>query len=86
MLSNDPSAPRPVRQFEVITPDGRVHRFPQPSWLQRLIHRLLPYGDVVALSAGIFVLITIATFAADALDRAAIDACSEQLRRATGVS
>jgi hypothetical protein len=86
MLPNDPSAPRPVRQFEVITPDGRVHRFPQPSWLQRLIHRLLPYGDVVALSAGIFVLITIATFAADALDRAAIDACSEQLRRATGVS
>ena len=86
MLPNNPNAPRPVRKFEVITPDGRVHRFPQPSWLQRLIHRLLPYGDVVALSAGIFVLITIATFAADALDRAAIDACSEQLRRATGVS
>ena len=86
MLPNNPNAPRPVRQFEVITPDGRVHRFPKPSWLQRLIHRLLPYGDVVALSAGIFVLITIATFAADALDRAAIDACSEQLTRATGVS
>jgi hypothetical protein len=54
--------------------------------LHRLIYRLLPYGDAVALSAGIFVLITIATFAADALDRAAIDACSEQLTRATGVS
>ena len=86
MLPNNPNAPRPVRQFEVITPDGRVHRFPQASWRQRLIHRLLPYGDVVALSAGIFVLITIATFAADALDRTAIDACSEQLTRATGVS
>ena len=86
MLPNNPNAPRPVRKFEVITPDGHVHRFPQPSRLQRLIDRLLPYGDVVALSAGIFVLITIATFAADALDRAAIDACSEQLTRATGVS
>ena len=86
MLPNNPNAPRLVRKFEVITPDGRVHRFPQPSRLQRLIDRLLPYGDVVALSAGIFVLITIATFAADALDRAAIDACSEQLTRATGVS
>jgi len=86
MLPNKPHAPRSVRKFEVITPDGRVHRFPQPSWLQRLIRRLLPYGDVVALSAGIFVLITIATFAADALDRAAVDACSEQLARGSGVS
>jgi hypothetical protein len=86
MLPNNPSAPRPVRKFDLITPDGRVHRFPQPSWPRRLIHRLLPYGDVVALSAGIFVLITIAVFAADALDRAAIDACSEQLTRGTGIS
>jgi hypothetical protein len=86
MLPNNPSAPRPVRKFDLITPDGRVHRFPQPSWPRRLIRHLLPYGDVVALSAGIFVLITIATFAADALDRAAIDACSEQLTRGTGIS
>ena len=86
MLPNSPNAVRRVRKFEVIAPDGRVHRFPQPWWLQRLIHRLLPYGDVVALSAGIFVLVTIATFAADALDRAALDTCSERLTRATGVS
>lgn len=86
MLPKNRNAARPVRKFEVITPDGCVHRFPQPSSLHRLIYHLLPYGDVVALSAGIFVLISIATFAADALDRAAIDACSEQLTRATGVS
>ncbi|MCP4618409.1 MAG: hypothetical protein GY844_18485 [Bradyrhizobium sp.] len=86
MLPNNPNAPRPVRKFELITPDGRVHRFPQPSWPQRLLHRLSSYGDVAALSAGIFVLITIATFAADALDRTALDACNEQLTRTTGIS
>ena len=86
MLPNNPNAPRPVRKFELITPDGRVHRFPQPSWLQRLFHRLSSYGDVAALSMGIFVLITIATFAADALDRTAFDACSERITRATGIS
>ena len=86
MLPKNPNAPRPVRKFELITPDGRVHRFPQPSWWQRMFHRLSSYGDVAALSAGIFVLITIATFAADALDRSALDACGEQLTRVTGVS
>lgn len=85
MLPNNPHAPRPVRRFELITPDGRVHRFPPPSWLRRMLHRLSRYADVAALSAGIFVLITIATFAADALDRTALDAC-EQLTRATGIS
>jgi hypothetical protein len=53
---------------------------------QRLFHRLSSYSDVAALSMGIFVLITIASFAADALDRSALDACSEQLTRATGIS
>ena len=85
MLPNNPNAPRQVRKFELITPDGRVHRFPQPSWLQRMLHRVSPYADVAALSAGIFVLITIATFAAQALDRPALDAC-EQLTRTTGIS
>jgi hypothetical protein len=85
MLPNTPDASRPVRQFELITPDGHVHRFPPPSWWQRILHRVSRYGDVAALSAGIFVLITIATFAAEALDRTARDAC-EQLTRATGIS
>lgn len=86
MLPINPNAPRPVHKFDVITPDGCVHRFPLPSRLQRLVHRLLSYGDVAALSAGIFVLITIATFAADALDRSALDACSERLTRTAGIS
>jgi hypothetical protein len=86
MPPNNPNAPRPVRKFELITPDGCVHRFPQPSLWQRLFHRLSSYSDVAALSMGIFVLITIASFAADALDRSALDACSEQLTRATGIS
>lgn len=86
MLPINPSAPRPVHKFDVITPDGCVHRFPKPSRLQRLIHRLSSYGDIVALCAGIFVLITIATYAADALDRSMLDACSERPTRTSGVS
>ena len=86
MPTNRPNAPQLVRKFEVITPDGSVHRFPPPSSLQRLTRRLSSYGDIVALSVAIFVLVTIATFAADALDRTAIDACNEQFTRAAGVS
>ena len=85
MPTNNPNALRPVRKFELITPDGRVHRFPPPSRLTRLIRRMSSYGDIVALSAAIFVLVTIATFAADALDRATLDACNERLT-GTGLS
>ena len=79
MPKNNPNALRPVRKFELITPDGRVHRFPPPSRLTRLIRRMSAYGDIVALSTAIFVLITIATFAADALDRTALDACNDRI-------
>jgi hypothetical protein len=79
MPTNNPNALRLARKFEVITPDGHIHRFPAPSRLQRLIRRLASYGDIMALSAAIFVLITIATFAADALDRTALDACNDRL-------
>lgn len=86
MPTNSPNAPQPVRKFEVIAPDGRVHRFPPPSWLQRLTRRLSSYGDIVALSAAIFVLVTIATFAAEALDRATLDGCNDHLTWAAGLS
>jgi hypothetical protein len=79
MPTNSPNALRPVRRFEVIAPDGRVHQFPPPSQLQRLIGRLSSYGDIMALSAAIFVLVTIASFAADALDRTALEACNDRL-------
>jgi hypothetical protein len=86
MLPNNPNASRPVRRFEVITPGGAVHEFPQPSWLKRLLRRLSAHADVAALSAAIFVLIMIAGFAAEALDRSMIDACNERLVRPTGLS
>jgi hypothetical protein len=86
MLPNNPIAPRSVRKYEVITPDGRVHQFPRPSWPRRLFGRLYPHADVVALSATIFALIMIAGFAAEALDRSMIDACNERPARPTGLS
>jgi hypothetical protein len=54
--------------------------------MQRLLRRVRPYGDAAMLCAGIFVLITIATFAADALDRTVLEACQETGRGATGAS
>lgn len=81
-----PAPPRPLRKFELITPAGRVHRFPPASPMQRLLRRVRSYGDAALLCAGIFVLITIATFAADALDRTVLEACQETGRGATGAS
>jgi hypothetical protein len=32
--------PRVIQTFDLITPDGKIHRFPQPTWLQRARMRL----------------------------------------------
>jgi hypothetical protein len=67
---------RVVRRYEVITPAGRVYRFPRPSLLQRSIWLLYPYAHVAAISSTIFVLIYIAGLAARALEPSMLDACT----------
>ena len=76
------SRSRSVRRFDLITPDGRVYRYPRPSRLQRLLRVLSAHADTAAISATILALIYVAGFAAEALDRSAIDACSERLGQA----
>ena len=63
--------PRPVRDFEVITPDGRVFHFPRPSLPRRLFMRLQRHADTAAISTAIYA----AGLAAQALDGSAFDAC-----------
>jgi hypothetical protein len=67
--------PRPVRELEVITPDGRVFQFPRPSLLRRLFMLLQRHVDTVAISTAILVMIYAAGLAAQALDGSAFDAC-----------
>jgi hypothetical protein len=80
------SAPQAVRAFEVITPDGVVHRFPRPSLLHRLLQRLSAYADVVAVSATILLLIYVAGLAGEVLDRSAFDACHDRVALPVGLS
>jgi hypothetical protein len=78
------ASPRPVREIEVIAPDGRVFYFPQPSLPERLLMFLRRHADTAAISAAILVLIYAAGLAAQALDYSAFDACD--LPRADGAS
>ena len=66
--------PRPVRELEVITPDGRVFHFPRPSLPRRRLMFFRRHADTAAISAAVLVLIYAAGLA-QALDGAAFDAC-----------
>ncbi|MBR0779721.1 hypothetical protein JQ625_33290 [Bradyrhizobium diazoefficiens] len=83
-----PSKSRPssrsVRSFDLITPTGRIYRFPPPTLLQRLLRWGLAHAETVAISAAILALIYVAGFAAEVLDRPLFDACSDGMGRAMG--
>jgi len=71
-------APRePVRRLEVIAPDGRVHIFPRPSWLQRLQLLLQRHAGTAAISTIVLILIYAAGMAAQALDGPIFEACDQ---------
>lgn len=72
---------RVVRAFEIITPDGRIYGFPQPTALQRLLGFLRSYADVAALSAAIIMLIYVAALAAESLEMLQLEACASQTGR-----
>jgi hypothetical protein len=77
---------RAVQKFEVITPAGRVHQFPRPSLLQRLVMFLHAHADTAAISATVLVLIYVAGLAAQALDGSLFAACDRQITESTGSS
>jgi hypothetical protein len=78
------ASPRPVREFEVIAPDGRVFHFPRPSLPKRLLMFLQRHADTAAITAAILVLVYAAGLAAQALEGSAFDAC--ELPRPDGAS
>lgn len=72
-----PARPRTVRAFDVITPTGRVVRYPRPSKFQRIAGWLYANGNMIAVSAAILALVYLAGFAAEALDRLAFNQCND---------
>ncbi|MBR1122889.1 hypothetical protein JQ628_15280 [Bradyrhizobium lablabi] len=81
-----PGRPRAVRAFEVITPAGRVYRYPRPSLLQHLAAWLSLHANTIAVSVAILTLIYAAGFAAEALDRSAFSQCNDASTVPTGTS
>ncbi|MCP3412243.1 hypothetical protein [Bradyrhizobium sp. CCGB01] len=77
--SKIPARSRSVRSFDLITPSGRTYRFPPPSLLQRMLRLAFTHAETIAISAAILALIYVAGFAAEALDRSALDACNDRI-------
>ncbi|MBR0736722.1 hypothetical protein JQ581_07260 [Bradyrhizobium liaoningense] len=86
MLPKLPARARPVRSFDLITPAGRIYRFPPPTLSQRLLRWGLAHAETVAISAAILALIYVAGFAAEALDRSMFDACNDRAGQPVGMS
>ena len=70
--------PRPIQAYELIAPDGQVHRFPEPTWLQRASMRLHAFAEPIILSVVILGLVYTAGFLAEPLASLAADACANQ--------
>lgn len=76
--SKIPVPSRSVRSFDLITPEGRTYQFPPPTLLQRLVRWAMAHAETAAICAAILVLICVAGFVGEALDRSVIDACGDQ--------
>lgn len=72
-----PPARRVIRAFELIAPDGQIHRYPRPHWLQRARLRLHAVAEPAILSAVILGLIYTAGVLAEPLASLASDACAD---------
>lgn len=86
MLPKLPARSRPVRSFDLITPAGRIYRFPPPTLSQRLLRWGLAHAETMAISAAILALIYVAGITAEALDRSMFDACNDRVGQPVGMS
>jgi hypothetical protein len=73
-----PQALRVIQAFDLITPDGQIHRFPKPTWLHRAFMWLHAYAEPAIVSAVILGLIYIAGALAEPLEAIARDACADE--------
>ena len=74
-----PLPSRTVRTFDLITPEGRLHRFPKPTWLQRVVMMARSYAEPAILLAVVLILAYSAGVLADAMPPLAANACPDQL-------
>lgn len=80
MPMKTPRPSRAVRTFDLITPEGRLHRFPKPTWLQHVAMITRSYAEPAILLAVVLILAYSAGVLADAMQPLAADACPEPLR------
>ena len=76
---------RSMQAYELIAPDGQIHRFPKPTWLQRACLGLRVLAEPAILSAVILGLIYTTGFSAEPLASLAADACTDQTSSRTNM-
>ncbi len=80
MKTRTPRAPRTVEAFDLITPAGKVHRFPSSTWLQRAATAFGSFAEPAILLAVVLILAYSAGVLAESLQPLASDACPDQMR------
>lgn len=75
-------APRTLRvvgTFDLVTPDGQIHRFPMPGWWQRTYRGLHSCVEPVILAAVMLGLVYTTGAAFEPLQSLAADACANEI-------
>jgi hypothetical protein len=80
LLLKPPQTIRNVRVFDLITPAGEIHRYPEPTLLQRAVMWLYSSAEPIILSAVVLGLVYSAGVLAESLEPLASDACAAQVR------
>jgi hypothetical protein len=70
-----PRALRVIQAFDLIGPDGQIHRFPKPTWLQRAGVRLSSLAEPAILMAVVLGLIYTAGIVGREFGHLASDPC-----------
>ncbi len=76
---------RSIQAYELVAPDGQIHRFPKPTWLQRACMRLHALVEPAILSVVILGLTYTAGGLAEPLAPIAADACTDQTSSRTNM-
>lgn len=80
MKTGTPRAPRTVKAFDLITPAGKVHRFPKSTWARRAAAVFSSYAEPAILLAVVLMLAYSAGVLAESIQPLASDACPDQMR------
>jgi hypothetical protein len=67
-LISAPSRPKAASTFEVITPNGKIYRFPRPGSFARLKFAFRAHADTLALTAALLAILYFAGHLSRAID------------------